>query len=851
MFKDIDKTIIYYGVYSTDTENFDEDDILCNARKKFFETGVTQKGRGNIKTPDGLNNYSYVIETGVSLRYRLITKDGKQLARVFDTAGGYFAETLDRLHRPVKRAYFNKLHKWTKTEFISAHDRTIKYVVFPSKDGDNPVIILKENNSETVLYPFSADVDMTTSYKLNQLTGTPKIFCSTNFGNFYFCTGQNFAERKKVLEDVINPTYFSTEVYTTWTSDDKTDIIQPNPPQPTAEKPSPTEQSSEEKNIITETPIIVEQTDNYAPYERKCIFSGECPYETAQKQIIESNEQKYFYFGELSDNKRHGKGKTVMKNGQTAYEGIYKNDMRDGMGVFYYKSGKLCYAGNWSRNKKNGLGVAFSPGDNSAFIGQWHDNDSVNIGAFFNCKGELLYLGNAENGVKNGAGITYHSDNKAFFVGKYENGKFLNSGTLFDSKGNLLYTGGYKNNQRNGIGTSYHLNGSVIYHGQWLNNLYDGEGVLRTSNGCTLKGCFKLGKADGTGTLTDKNNKVIYIGNFENDLYNGKGRIFSDNSYAEGQFLNGKPTGSFKEYNSNDQLIYCGEWADMHRNGQGIEYKRGNKIYEGEFKNSLYNGKGKQLFNGNIIYTGSFSDGMRNGYGIELWNNQTYYQGMWKDDLYNGSGILFDNGTPRYIGIFKDGKPHGRINEISDNKIIRQSLYENGVLVYTCDYNQNGSVEYYGSVSDGMRNGMGCTFAPSYEKIFEGIFRNNSPEKPMKIIFREFDQIPPCPELKDTLYETFRKSPEFAIEKPISVANTHGIFTGSVKNDLPDGEGTILYSDHRYTGSFSNGLPDGHGIVYMSDGSTKTGSFSLKPFEKSSLLQFHDITYYFKNEVSE
>ena len=52
MFKDVDRTIIYYGVYDTDTEVFDETDILCTVRKKFFETRSTQKGRGNIKTAE-------------------------------------------------------------------------------------------------------------------------------------------------------------------------------------------------------------------------------------------------------------------------------------------------------------------------------------------------------------------------------------------------------------------------------------------------------------------------------------------------------------------------------------------------------------------------------------------------------------------------------------------------------------------------------------------------------------------------------------------------------------------------------------------------------------------------------
>ncbi len=504
MFKDVDRTIIYYGVYDTDTEVFDETDILCTVRKKFFETRSTQKGRGNIKTAEGLHNYSYVMEAGVSLRYRMITKDGRQLARVFDTAGGYFAETLDFFHRPVKRAYFNRLHKWTKTEFISLHDRTVKFTVFPSREGELPVMILRKNDTDTVLYPFSSDEDAKTSQKLNKMTGTPPIFCSTSFGNFYFCTKQNFDERKKALEEIQKPTYFSTEVYVSWSSDD--------------EKPSAPDTPHEQNEMPPQNtaPVIPENNDG----QKNCASSGECPYENTEKQIIESGGKRYFYFGKTEKNKRHGKGRTVMQNGETAFEGFYKNDMRDGIGVHYYKSGKLCYVGNWSENKRNGLGIAFSPDDDSAFIGQWRDGRSVNAGAFFDRKGKLLYLGNIENGIKNGAGITYNDADKAFFVGKYENGKFLEKGTLFDCKGNMLYTGGYKNGKCSGTGISYAPDGKIIYQGQWLNGLYNGN-----------------------GTLCDKNGNIIYMGSFQDGLPDGEGAaLHSDHRYT-GHFSQGKPCG--------------------------------------------------------------------------------------------------------------------------------------------------------------------------------------------------------------------------------------------------------------------------------------------------------------------
>ncbi len=917
MFQKIDKNLIYYGVYDTPSESWDGSDILCSARKRFFETGKKQKNRGNLKKDAEIYHYSYVMENNVSLRYRKLKKDGKQLERVFDTPGGYYVETLNEQHKPVKRAFFDKRHLWLKTEVLSPVDKTVIRKISPATDHDQPVLILKSPNSVETLCPFLVSLDRSLTEQLNIIAGEPPVFCVTSKGSFYFCTKEAFTERQKALEYIMNKIGDDDTVQTSRSSFViDTSKLENNPTagldlssgaeihvssdtnansekerffsQLEAIARQSSETDFEEKILrneshIPETPTVTEESkppvfkeetvsvseaipenteeaagsdtaefptseQTYKPvsYEKICTFAQECPYQTVDKQIIESGGRQYFYFGSLDGTKRHGKGRTTMKNGETAYEGQYADDKRDGFGTYYYKSGKLCYAGHWRQNHREGLGVAFSPTDESAFIGEWHQDRSVNVGATFDSQGKLLYVGNVDNDKKHGAGITYNEQDKTFFVGKYKDGEFLCTGTQFSSEGDLLYTGGYKDNRRTGTGTSYNADGTVQYQGEWLNNLYHGEGVLYLENGGMLKGTFRQGKAYGNATLTDQNGKIIYTGGFADDVYSGTGRLFSDDGgFAEGIFADGEPTGIFNEYTADKQLIYCGEWTDMHRNGRGIAYRNGEKIYEGEFKNSLYNGKGKQIENGTLVYMGMFADGQRNGYGIEFKNNEMHYQGMWKDNLYDGSGILFEDSETRYIGLFKAGKREGRINEIADRHIIRKSLYENDNLVYMCEYSHEGTLLYYGSVSNNMRNGMGCTFLSACEKQFEGIFRNGQPEKAMKVFLKELDEIPPCSELADTDYELYRETPVFVIEKPMTVGQAQGIYTGKLTDGLPDGEATVLYADHRYTGGFTNGLPDGSGIIYRHDGSEIHGTFCAEPFENCQTLTLSDMTYYY------
>lgn len=579
-----------------------------------------------------------------------------------------------------------------------------------------------------------------------------------------------------------------------------------------------------------------------------CAFYGQCPYENIDKLIIESGGKQYFYFGETEGDIRHGSGRTAMFDGKTAYEGGYKNDKRDGFGIYYFKSGKLCYVGSWKENKRHGLGTAYSSGDGSVFIGKWSENEPVSVGASFDRDGKLIYVGKTKDGKRSGTGITYSEENDLFFVGKYRDGEFLGEGTQFDSDGNMLYAGGFSEGMRQGVGVSYYPDGSVQYKGNWEQGEYCGEGTLYLPDGCTLRGCFSSGRANGECTLTDKNGRLIYQGGFRDDLYHGSGRLcYSSGKYIEGRFTEGETTGIINEYSSDGQLIYCGEWADMERSGKGIAYIDGEKHYEGEFLHGDYDGNGKLYRDGSVIYSGQFRNGKINGFGTQIDNGVPVYSGMWEDDLYSGCGILYENGKAVFAGCFKEGMREGRINEIADGRISRKCLFEKDKLVYMCEYSENGSILYYGNVKDGQYSGMGCSFNDSCEKVFEGIFKNGKPDKSMSVFYKELEDLPECKELEQTEYNSFIHAPGYAVE----LAYCGGIYTGQVKDDKPQGLGTILYFDHRYTGMFRDGEPLGKGVIYMRDGSEINGEFVSSPSPSCETLIFTNLTYYRINNSSE
>lgn len=827
LIQEVHKDIIYYGIYHTEVESQDGSDILCSIRKRFFEKNQKLKNKSTLKINSELYRYTYAIENHKPLKWKKLL-DTQQIEHAVPTQTGYYIETCDLNRKPVKKTYYNNLHLWQKTEYFALSDRYEPiYILTPDFDNDKPIIIRKnKTGKKEILSPFTSVLDQTLTDKLNTMTGEPPIFCRTNYGNFYYCTKEEEIIRKDALEKLLKkealkendiPEETIEPAFTIDLSgidkDNKITISAQPDSQEDLQKENIPETSHE---LFANALMQKEETSEIISAKTKnCAFLNECPFENSDKLIIESGENKYYYFGSMKDDLRHGRGRTVMQNGCTAYEGDYQNDKRDGFGVYYYKSGTLCYAGFWKENHRHGMGAAF----NSSGI----------------------ELGHFENDQLQGAGVRYEEDKNLFFLKKYQNGEYTGSGTQFDTEGNLLYTGEIKNNIREGKGILYHTDGTVKYQGEFHQNQYHGEGILYLMHGGSLKGHFENGRASGFCTLTDDKNKMIYQGSFTNDIYNGNGKLFSeDGSYAEGIFINGEPTGIFQEYDKNQNLIYQGEWTDMHRTGKGTAYQNGVKIYEGSFYQNQYHGKGKLYENHELIYSGSFQNGKRSGFGTEFSHDHILYTGLWKNDCYNGCGILYENGQPKFAGTFSDGMKNGRINQIQNKSITQKSIYQNDILIYTCELREDYSVNYYGSIKNNLKNGMGCTFSEYSEKLFEGIFKNNQPEKAMQVFLKELPDLIDCQELADTDYELFRQTPEFVIEKEIH----QGIYTGRLKNHLPEGKGTILYFDHRYTGEFLSGQPHGRGTLYLSDGSEVKGIFTSQPTENTKIFQFSEITYY-------
>lgn len=239
-------------------------------------------------------------------------------------------------------------------------------------------------------------------------------------------------------------------------------------------------------------------------YENK-LFGKDYYYATA-------SETKYYYAGELKDNKPHGFGAIVgFADGSGTYEfagevlfyyvGNFKNGMKDGFGVEFhadecditqavqriaslnlvsddygehlchYLFNHVAYEGFWKENEHHGKGNEFSfPTYDGIYFFHEEINRPIEGYLFGNAYPDVT-SGEWKNGKLDGDVSIYVFNHKKY-IGEMKNGKEDGQGTLYHTNNQPEYEGEWKNGSAHGHGSYYDYDGNLIYSGEWKNGNY-------------------------------------------------------------------------------------------------------------------------------------------------------------------------------------------------------------------------------------------------------------------------------------------------------------------------------------------------------------------------------------------
>ena len=213
-----------------------------------------------------------------------------------------------------------------------------------------------------------------------------------------------------------------------------------------------------------------------------------------------------------------------------------------------------------------------------------------------------------ENGKMNGESVIFNRDHiivaKLSFVDGTANGPC----TLYDDNGNLFFEGYLKNGYREGKGKEYDENEKLVFEG-----LFEKGKRMNSIKMEGMKGYWKV--------MNDKNEIVLIYHEMRNRKKDEMYYFYSEGCIRRiSKWRDGEEVSVLKTFEGNKMT----------------EFVNGVKRYEGGFRNSIEwdyerEGKGKEYdVDGEIvIYQGCYWNGKRQGKGVVYRKGAKVYDGMW------------------------------------------------------------------------------------------------------------------------------------------------------------------------------------------------------------------------------
>ena len=274
------------------------------------------------------------------------------------------------------------------------------------------------------------------------------------------------------------------------------------------------------------------------------------------------------------------------------------------------------------------------------------------------------------------------------------------------------------------------------------------------------------------------------------------------------------------------------------KSGEGIyTYINGNR-YEGEFKNNMFNGRGK-LFLPTLYIEGNFHNNIIVGNCKIIFDNNDVYEGEYINDKITGKGsMIYSNGN-QYTGEFIDDEFNGIGKFTVLDKFEYEGEFKNGEIHGTGKISYKSGKTYDGMFKKNKKDGLGKMTYPNKD-IYEGLFKD---DKIKEGIFT-FNN--------GNVYEGNFENGKFNGKGKFTVLGKY-VYKGEFKDNIMHGKGKLIYnSGDIYKGNFINGIKNGVGIYKYKDETIIEDMFSNgninisieDPKEFNTTLKEYEIVLY-------
>lgn len=469
----------------------------------------------------------------------------RTLEESFDQPGGTLLVTRDFQGLIKSRVFFDKNHRWIRSEYYEPWDNQQARVTFKPVEASSDVERFDWDRGQqrcrsTLLSPVAYEEGTSAQSLANARFGEPQLLVSTEEGVFCYCPPQEAQARQAAAKELQGGAVFLLPAWevregslaqeeegplVTFSSlEDYAHLEEPSSKASSApEKPAPVQEAASAPNAPEK-----EEEQPPAPKTETTSEEPAPEQETASSPNISGKKE-----GQPSAPKAEAASEKPAPEQETASAPDASGKEEEQPPALQENQEdreilERARAASQSNHVSTGASAGAQgvrvrtqgPGGLTAYEGEFRNGKRDGFGSCYYANGDLSYAGFWKGDKKDGLGVSFREGDHVLHISHWNEGTPGEFVSLFDQQGNLRYGGRMENGKKQGAGVSYKQEDGTVFVGQWkdgqptgMGSAYDREGHL------VYYGGWDQGKPSGHGTEFDPTGAIVFDGEWKDGAY--------------------------------------------------------------------------------------------------------------------------------------------------------------------------------------------------------------------------------------------------------------------------------------------------------------------------------------------
>ena len=469
----------------------------------------------------------------------------RTLEESFDQPGGTLLVTRDFQGLIKSRVFFDKNHRWIRSEYYEPWDNQQARVTFKPVEASSDVERFDWDRGQqrcrsTLLSPVAYEEGTSAQSLANARFGEPQLLVSTEEGVFCYCPPQEAQARQAAAKELQGGAVFLLPAWevregslaqeeegplVTFSSlEDYAHLEEPSfKASPAPEKPAPVQEAASAPNASGKkeeqpsAPKAETASEKPAPVQE----AASAPDASGKKEGQPPAPKTETTSEEPAPEQETASAPDASGKEEEQPPALQENQEDREILERARAASQSNHVSTGASAGAQGVRVRTQgPGGLTAYEGEFRNGKRNGFGSCYYANGDLSYAGFWKGDKKDGLGVSFREGDHVLHISHWNEGTPGEFVSLFDQQGNLRYGGRMENGKKQGAGVSYKQEDGTVFVGQWkdgqptgMGSAYDREGHL------VYYGGWDQGKPSGHGTEFDPTGAIVFDGEWKDGAY--------------------------------------------------------------------------------------------------------------------------------------------------------------------------------------------------------------------------------------------------------------------------------------------------------------------------------------------